>query len=47
LVIGGVPITTVAVPITSYGRGAIGGILLVIGGLPIEFLAYLCRFWLF
>jgi hypothetical protein len=25
----------------------IGGILLVIGGLPIELLAHLCRFWLF
>ncbi len=25
----------------------IGGILLVIGGLPIELLAHLCRLWLF
>jgi hypothetical protein len=37
LAIDGVPITTVAVPITPYGRGAIGGILLVIGKLPITF----------
>jgi hypothetical protein len=37
LVIGGVPITTVAVPITSYGWGAIDGIILVIGEPPIAF----------
>jgi hypothetical protein len=37
LVIGGIPITTVVVPIAPYGPGAIGGILLVTGGLPITF----------
>jgi hypothetical protein len=37
LVIGGVPIMTVAVPITPNGRGAIGGLSLVIGKLPITF----------
>jgi len=42
LVIGGVPIMTFAVPITPYGRGAIDGISLVIGKLPITFLAYVC-----
>jgi len=39
LVIGGVPIMTVAVPIAPYGRGAIGGMSVVIGNLPIVFLA--------
>jgi hypothetical protein len=38
-VIGGVPITTVAVPITPSGWGTIGGISLVIGEPPIAFLA--------
>ncbi len=42
--IGGVPITTVAVPITPSGRGAIGGISFVIGRPPIGLSAYLCRF---
>ena len=42
--IGGVPIMTVAVPITPSGRGAIGGISLVIGRPPIGLSAYLCRF---
>jgi hypothetical protein len=35
LVIGGGAITTVAVPITPSGWGAIGGISVVIGKLPI------------
>jgi hypothetical protein len=39
LVIGGVPITTVAVPITPNGRRTIGGISVVIGNLPITILA--------
>jgi hypothetical protein len=37
LVIGGVPIMTVAVPITPYGRGTIGGISVMIDNLPITF----------
>jgi hypothetical protein len=47
LAIGDVPITTVAVPITPSGRGAIGGISFVIGRTPIGLSAYLCRFRLF
>jgi len=37
LVIGGVAIMTVAVPIAPHGRGAIGGISVVIGKMPITF----------
>jgi len=37
LVVGNVPIMTVAVPITPYGRGTIGGISLVIDNPPITF----------
>jgi hypothetical protein len=39
LAIGGVAIMTVVAPIAPYGRGAIGGISLVIDNPPITFLA--------
>jgi hypothetical protein len=39
LVIGGVPITPITPSVTPYGRGAIGGISVVIGNLPIVLLA--------
>jgi len=37
LAIDGVAITTTGAPIAPYGRGAIGGISVVIGKLPITF----------
>ncbi len=37
--IGGVPITLITLSITPPGLGAIGGISVVIGNLPIVFLA--------
>jgi hypothetical protein len=52
-VIGCLPITAVCAPISSFCTlwsltiRMIGGLLLMIGDLPIEFLAYLCGLWPF